>query len=98
MKTGAISESTTVLNVDKKNKTPSDAIQPHVPLGNRVGAINSQDQPLTVTMSLDTTASTAGATTVIKKEGCWGSVSVAAKCQAPDKKKMDARKKSLKRL
>ncbi|XP_020102313.1 ubiquitin-conjugating enzyme E2 22-like isoform X2 [Ananas comosus] len=86
-KTGAISESTTALNVDQVNTIPSGKV-PLAPAtltaaaASKGSATNSQDQNACVALSSEPQ----------KKEGA-----VAAKAQV-DKKKMDARKKSLKRL
>ncbi|GAV88445.1 UQ_con domain-containing protein [Cephalotus follicularis] len=103
-KTGAISESTTALNVDQTNasvlnvdqNTASAAALPS-PLVHSTTATkggNGQDQPTAVIPIIESgvggsPAATAAAST--QKEV------VLAKVQA-DKKKMDARKKSLKRL
>ncbi|KAK3212064.1 hypothetical protein Dsin_016770 [Dipteronia sinensis] len=105
-KSGAISESTTalnvdqtnsaVLNVDEKNAAPGAALplpSPLTPSTTTRG--NNQDQPTAVVSAPEigfsgSSVATAAATT-LKKEGGL------AKVQA-DKKKMDARKKSLKRL
>ncbi|XP_058078440.1 ubiquitin-conjugating enzyme E2 22-like isoform X2 [Magnolia sinica] len=90
-KTGAISESTTALNVDQTNTVCSTtALSLPSPLPSSKagsGAGNGQDQPAT--------------STVQKKEGLSVVATAAAatnKVQMVDKKKMDARKKSLKRL
>lgn len=82
-KTGAISESTTALNVDQKNTACSAKAQPtsQTPLA-------TQDQNAVVTPM----TSAVGASTVPKKDGAG-----AAKAGA-EKRKIDARKKSLKRL
>ncbi|KAK2663011.1 hypothetical protein Ddye_001585 [Dipteronia dyeriana] len=105
-KSGAISESTTalnvdqtnsaVLNVDQKNAAPGAALplpSPLTPTTTTRG--NNQDQPTTVVpapeIGISESAVATAAATTLKKEGGL------AKVQA-DKKKMDARKKSLKRL
>ncbi|XP_058107498.1 ubiquitin-conjugating enzyme E2 22-like [Magnolia sinica] len=95
-KSGAISESTTALNVDQTNMVSNTAKLPPPPLVNKGGSggINSQDQPVVAAPSVETTAAAVEASAVVqKKEG----VAAAAKVHV-DKKKMDARKKSLKRL
>ncbi|CAL5041564.1 unnamed protein product [Urochloa decumbens] len=91
-KTGAISESTTALNVDKSS-TASSENTPSVPpavstsTASRAFGTSLQDQNPTVSDPADI-----GAAAARKKDGLMAS-------KAPlDKKKMDARKKSLKRL
>ncbi|KAJ4978523.1 hypothetical protein NE237_009303 [Protea cynaroides] len=101
-KTGAISESTTALNVDQANTTVlnidqknavSSAAVSSTPLSTSTattkGGVISQDQTV---VGGPATGMVGGSVAVQKKEA--GGV---AKVQA-DKKKMDARKKSLKRL
>ncbi|KAL6009804.1 Ubiquitin-conjugating enzyme E2 22 [Asimina triloba] len=94
-KLGAISESTTTLNVDQMNLMPSTAPVPTVPLSNKGagGGISGQDQPISTTATLVTT--TVQATTMVQPKK--GDATASAKVQV-DRKKMDARKKSLKRL
>ncbi|XP_038984710.1 ubiquitin-conjugating enzyme E2 22-like [Phoenix dactylifera] len=92
-KTGAISECTTALNVDQKNVVSNGKVLPHpTPLttntASKVSAINGQDQNAVVPAM----EPAIGTSAIEKKEGA-----VTAKVQV-DKKKMDARKKSLKRL
>ncbi|KAL5994816.1 Ubiquitin-conjugating enzyme E2 22 [Asimina triloba] len=102
-KTGAITESTTALNVDQTNNDNvcnttalSHPPTPTLASSKTGGAGNSQDhQPfpaLTTAMEL-----VAGAAPVVQRKEAPAGVS-SAKLQALDKKKMDARKKSLKRL
>ncbi|OAY77035.1 Ubiquitin-conjugating enzyme E2 22 [Ananas comosus] len=93
-KTGAISESTTVLNVDQTNtvlsgKLPQVATPLTSPAASKGSVLNSQDENAIIVPSSEAAS---GASAVQKKEGV-----AAAKIQM-DKKKMDARKKSLKRL
>ncbi|CAB4286152.1 unnamed protein product [Prunus armeniaca] len=109
-KTGAISESTTALNVDQTNSSALNADQKITAPGAAMPVIsaspsplapitvtrgNGQDQPAVVapveTGVSGCAASAAATTTTLRKEGGL------AKAQA-DKKKIDARKKSLKRL
>ncbi|KAK9951366.1 hypothetical protein M0R45_006813 [Rubus argutus] len=113
-KTGAISESTTALNVDQSNTSalnadqkimgpgaalplPSPSPSPSVLVPLTVTARGSgQDQPSVVAAAVETgvggsVASTVATTMTLKKEGGL------TKAQA-EKKKIDARKKSLKRL
>ncbi|XP_073001589.1 ubiquitin-conjugating enzyme E2 22-like isoform X1 [Typha latifolia] len=93
-KTGAISESTTVLNVDQTNTVLSSKV-PLVPTplttatGCKGSGTNCQDQNVVIVPPLEPAS---GASAVHKKEGL-----IATKVPV-DKKKMDARKKSLKRL
>lgn len=105
-KTGAISESTTALNVDQSNNLvlgvdeknsvsgpPALPLPVPVPVPSSLAAsatfTKGQDQQTSTT---ETGVSGSAPATTQKKEG-----SGLAKVQA-DKKKMDARKKSLKRL
>lgn len=110
-KSGAISESTTALNVDQSNTSVLASDQKNTAIGAPIVLTsplapctaaskggNSQDQAAVVASTAETgvggSVSVAVATPVVttqKKEGG------PAKAQA-DKKKMDARKKSLKRL
>ncbi|CAD6338796.1 unnamed protein product [Miscanthus lutarioriparius] len=90
-KTGAISESTTALNVDKSS-TASSENTPSMPpavstsTASRAFGTNLQDQNPTASDPA------VGAAAARKKDGPMA-------CKIPvDKKKMDARKKSLKRL
>lgn len=91
-KTGAISESTTALNVDP-TKTISGMTGPAVlPLANKGSGVNDQ---LTTSVPSSESLSVVGASAAIQRKD--GLSTTAAKIQV-DKKKMDARKKSLKRL
>ncbi|CAK9147089.1 unnamed protein product [Ilex paraguariensis] len=104
-KTGAISESTTainvdqtntsVLNVDQKNAVSGAVLQLPSPLAtsnaSKGGIAAEQPAALSSTMETGVSASATAPPVTQKKEG--GVVKVQA-----DKKKMDARKKSLKRL
>lgn len=95
-KTGAISESTTALNVGQtNNETPGAATAIPSSVGDikRVTTTSSaQDQQQAANVSVAATVGSASVvTTTQKREACL------AKVQA-DKKKVDARKKSLKRL
>ncbi|KAF7116607.1 hypothetical protein RHSIM_RhsimUnG0021100 [Rhododendron simsii] len=106
-KTGAISESTTALNVDQSNNLVLSAAeknavsgQPALPLPSSMAASatltkggSGQDQQ-TSTTETEVSGSAPTPSTTQKKEGGGGGL---VKVQA-DKKKMDARKKSLKRL
>ncbi|OVA13789.1 Ubiquitin-conjugating enzyme [Macleaya cordata] len=110
-KTGAICESTTALNVDQtksttlvvdqKNKVSSVTVSPlpsplAAPAVPTKGGTNSQDhQPAAV--ASETVVGVGGSTTLAQKTVVGGGGVGAAKVQA-EKKKMDARKKSLKRL
>lgn len=98
-KSGAISESTTALNVDQTNTsvisgdiktTPASAALPVPVLATTTTRGNNQEQAAAVNGSSAATVISA-ASAPPKKEGGQ------AKAQA-DKKKIDARKKSLKRL
>ncbi|KAL8162951.1 hypothetical protein V2J09_014440, partial [Rumex salicifolius] len=101
LKQGAISESTTALNVDQTNNTSCENVDPVNPLPSpaphtsSATAGNGTDQPAVLGPMNENTI---GGSTILplasaplKKEGG------AVKAQA-DKKKIDARKKSLKRL
>ncbi|KAB2608477.1 ubiquitin-conjugating enzyme E2 22-like [Pyrus ussuriensis x Pyrus communis] len=111
-KTGAISESTTALNVEQTNTSTLNADQKNTAPGAALPVIsaspsplvpitvttrgNGQDQPAVVApmetgVSGSAAAASAVATTTVRKDGGL------TKAQA-DKKKIDARKKSLKRL
>ncbi|CAN6586161.1 unnamed protein product [Malus baccata var. baccata] len=111
-KTGAISESTTALNVEQTNTSTLNADQKNTAPGAALPVIsaspsplapitvttrgNGQDQPAVVApmetgVSGSAAAASAAATTTVRKDGGL------TKAQA-DKKKIDARKKSLKRL
>lgn len=103
-KSGAISESTTVLNVDQSNASSllkidqkNQSTAAAVPLPSNTGAlkgVNGQEHPTIVAPLAETGVSgsaVVSSTATQKKE--LGSVKV-----QPDKKKMDARKRSLKRL
>lgn len=99
MNNGAISESTTALNIELKNKAAGDAIQQQTPLGNRVRAVNGQNQHVVASALTETATAPTGLASTIKDGVNLAGVSLAAKSHAAaDKKKMDARKKSLKRL
>lgn len=92
-KTGAISESTTALNVDQTKVVPSSKVPlPATPLtastASKAPGTNSQDQ------NAVPTESAVGAAAAAQKKAA---VHAVTKSQV-DKKKMDARKKSLKRL
>nr|XP_010913731.1 ubiquitin-conjugating enzyme E2 22 [Elaeis guineensis]XP_029118621.1 ubiquitin-conjugating enzyme E2 22 [Elaeis guineensis] len=92
-KTGAISECTMALNVDQKNVVSNDNVllPPTLLTANtasKVSATNGQDQNAVIPAM----EPAIGTSAIEKKEGA-----VTAKVQV-DKKKMDARKKSLKRL
>lgn len=94
VKTGAICESTTVLNVDKRNTESSgkDPLPP-TPLctSSKVPMTNAQDQNASsIAPAMEPVIG--GASAVQKKEG------LVPKAAQIDKKKIDARKKSLKRL
>ncbi|XP_026425794.1 ubiquitin-conjugating enzyme E2 22-like [Papaver somniferum] len=112
-KTGAISESTTALNVDQtkstslvvdhKNKVSCVTVQPlssplTTPATPTKGGTtaNSQDQQPTVSATPATETLVGVENTTLAQKTVAGN-GVAAKVQA-EKKKMDARKKSLKRL
>lgn len=111
-KTGAISESTTALNVDQSNTSAVNADQKitvggaALPLPSQIPSVLvpltvtarglGQDQPAIVASAVETrvggtAASTVASSTTLKKEAGL------TKAQA-EKKKIDARKKSLKRL
>lgn len=109
-KTGAISESTTalnvdqtntsVLNVDQKNAAAGAALQLPSPLAPNTNAAakgaGGQDQPTAVPNSVTETGvggSTTSTTAPVVQKKEVGLTKVNA-----DKRKMDARKKSLKRL
>ncbi|GAB2295638.1 Ubiquitin-conjugating enzyme E2 22 [Dionaea muscipula] len=107
LKQGAMSESATVLNVDQTN-TSSQNIDPRNPLSN-AGFPLSSSSPITITPSTTATKGSSGGQdpppvlgpsndngaggSVQKKEGPSSTKAVSS-----DKKKIDARKKSLKRL
>ncbi|XP_028766730.1 ubiquitin-conjugating enzyme E2 22-like [Neltuma alba] len=108
-KTGAISESTTALNVDQintsvinsevKNAASGAAMPLQPPLGQSAATVrggNNLEQAATVTTDAlvngSTTATVVPAAPILQRKETG-----AAKVQA-DKKKIDARKKSLKRL
>ncbi|XXG41174.1 hypothetical protein AAC387_Pa01g1697 [Persea americana] len=90
-KTGAISESTTALNVDQTITVSSTNVSLLPPVAANKGAAPVNDQNM---ITAPTTVEAAAA--FKKKEGLLATAT-AAKVQV-DKKKMDARKKSLKRL
>lgn len=100
-KTGAISESTAALNVeqfnysaycaDPKNAVSGAALPLPVPSSNNTKGENNCDQPVDQTSTMDAGVGAPAAPFMQVKE--------AMLTKAPsDKKKMDARKKSLKRL
>lgn len=97
-KSGAISESTTALNVDQSKAVPSSKMSSLLPtpLGaspaSKAPGPTNQDQNAAATAAIASSDPAVGASAVQKK----GMVGV-PKSQV-DKKKMDARKKSLKRL
>lgn len=94
-KTGAISESTTALNVGQtNNETPgaATAIPSSMTDIKRVTATSAQDQQHVASLVVAATAGSASMVTTTQKREAG-----LAKVQA-DKKKVDARKKSLKRL
>lgn len=101
LKTGAISESTTVLNVDQSNttsskcadqKNPPSGTAPQLPSPLAPKPENGQGYLATAPSSTETGVSgSTAAPSMMKKEA--GLTKVPA-----DKRKMDARKKSLKRL
>ena len=94
-KTGAISESTTALNVDQTNtavqNAPSSAALPLQPPLQPSTTATRGNQPEQAAVTTETSVATVVSAAPQKKEGA------VAKAHA-DKKKMDARKKSLKRL
>ncbi|XP_031473839.1 ubiquitin-conjugating enzyme E2 22 [Nymphaea colorata] len=89
-KAAAISESTTALNVTQTNTVVADAAPTPSPLGPCLSAKGNCGQDPNINPSSATGPAAIGASAFNKKE-------VMSKVQA-DKKKMDARKKSLKRL
>ncbi|XP_077240142.1 ubiquitin-conjugating enzyme E2 22-like [Tasmannia lanceolata] len=94
-KTGAICESITALNVDQTNTISGNTTTMPLPVpfsgkGGGGGGIINQDQ------LMSTEIAAVGASTVQRKEGLPALAGKAV--QVVDKKKMDARKKSLKRL
>lgn len=93
-KTGAISESTTALNVDQTNTVSSTTAPLLPPLPNKGATVN--DQNMITAPRVEAVAAVGASAAVQKKEGL-SAAATAAKIQV-DKKKMDARKKSLKRL
>lgn len=105
-KTGPISESTTALNVDQSNTSILNVDQkiavsgtvtqipaPLAPSSNTMKGASGQDQPAAVTSKIETGVSGSAAPVPVAHKKELG----LAKVQA-DKKKIDARKKSLKRL
>lgn len=107
-KTGAISESTAALNIDQTNTSvinvdPKNAVSgamlqlpsPLAPSSNTMKGLGDQPAPSLNTITTDTGVSGSAAAEPVpkKKEAVAGLPKVLA-----DKKKMDARKKSLKRL
>lgn len=110
LKQGAISESTTALNVDQRNTTSAQNPDQKNPLSSSTGApLPSPVAPSTAsskgTNGQEQPAASVGSTPVSNETGGVGSSAAppqkkdgaALKAQA-EKKKMDARKKSLKRL
>lgn len=98
-KTGAISESTTALNVDQtmdQTNTVSSTTAPLLPpLPNKGATVNDQNM---ITAPRVEAMAAVGASAAVKKKEGLSAIATAAKIQVLDKKKMDARKKSLKRL
>ncbi|KAH0462086.1 hypothetical protein IEQ34_009661 [Dendrobium chrysotoxum] len=97
-KTGAICESTSALNVDQTNTVHADKVSfpsstplNHAPIPSKILGMASQDQNVIPAPS----AKVVEAPVAQKKEAV--AAATMAKAQA-DKKKIDARKKSLKRL
>lgn len=109
LKQGAISESTTALNVDQRNTTTAQNPDQKNPLSSTGAPSPSPVAPSTAsskgTSSQEQPAASVGSTLVSNETGGVGSSAAppqkkdgaALKAQA-EKKKMDARKKSLKRL
>lgn len=92
-KTGAISESTTALNVGQtNNETPSTATAIPSSVTDIKRVTSAQDQQHMANVVVAATAGSASVVTTTQKREAG-----LAKVQA-DKKKVDARKKSLKRL
>lgn len=92
-KTGAISESTTALNVGQtNNETPSTATAIPSSVTDIKRVTSAQDQQHMANVVVEATAGSASVVTTTQKREAG-----LAKVQA-DKKKVDARKKSLKRL
>lgn len=92
-KTGAISESTTALNVDQtNNETPGAATAIPSSMADIKRVTSAQDQQQMANVVVAATAGSASVVTTAQKREAG-----LAKVQA-DKKKVDARKKSLKRL
>ncbi|KAF6163892.1 hypothetical protein GIB67_024747 [Kingdonia uniflora] len=96
---GAMSESTTVLNINTtaqpSDLSSSNTTAPAAPLtAPSKGGISSQDQP-SVEVSVPTASDTAVASSKAVPKSLGGNGAVKAQT---DKKKIDARKKSLKRL
>ncbi|XP_077249012.1 ubiquitin-conjugating enzyme E2 22-like [Tasmannia lanceolata] len=96
-KTGAICESTTALNVDQTNTVSGKmtSMSLPVPLSSSKGGIMNPDPLVGTAAPPPAETGAVGASTLQRKEGLPAS---AAKAAQVDKKKMDARKKSLKRL
>ncbi|EEF38716.1 ubiquitin-conjugating enzyme e2S, putative [Ricinus communis] len=108
-KSGAISESTTALNVDQSNTSVLNSDQKNTAV-NAAIALPSPLSPCSVATKGGNSQEQSAAVAPVPETGVGGSVAVAtptvatqkkeagpAKAQA-DKKKLDARKKSLKRL
>jgi len=95
-KSGAISESTTALNVDQKKEVASSKVQlPPAPLG--ASAASKGSGPNTLDENVATSVAVASLEPVVAASAVQKRVAAPPKSLA-DKKKMDARKKSLKRL
>ncbi|KAG9454933.1 hypothetical protein H6P81_007837 [Aristolochia fimbriata] len=100
-KTGAISESTTALNVDQTNKVVGDSagIQLQPPLASRGVASGPEQAVAPPTEMAGPAATTAAGVSMVPKKDAGVAVGLlTAKNLVAEKKKMDARKKSLKRL
>ncbi|XP_030463697.1 ubiquitin-conjugating enzyme E2 22 [Syzygium oleosum] len=104
-KSGAISESTTVLNIDQSNASllkvdqKNQATAAAVPLPSNTAAlkgVNGQEHPTTTCVTPLAETGVSGSA-VVSSTATQKKELGPAKVQ-PDKKKMDARKKSLKRL
>lgn len=100
-KTGAICESTSALNVDQTNTVHGDKVVPfpptplnHAALPSKILGVASQDQNVIAAPA----AKPVEAPAAQKKEGAAAATAATVVKAQADKKKMDARKKSLKRL
>lgn len=100
-KTGAICESTSALNVDQSNtvhgdKSPFPSVPlNHAPLPTKVLGTASHDQNVVAALATKTLVEALAAQ---KKEATPATATATVVKAQTDKKKMDARKKSLKRL